>query len=373
MAKRPSSEAFVDLTADSDDDKPAAPPHKSVKRDVQERAGMSTTKPFSVGATPAPPRSRELQAKLREMGCPEREIMKCIEKRDLVALHEQYTSGAALRGASQAATTPPTNPRPGASWTFAKVERGASSAGAGLAGAALGMSSSSAQYSSIQPAIPVKSQAQPHAVDRYGASGSFGNPYGIGALAASAKSLHSAVSKFASSLADPMSAAFSSLAPRYRNGRCTTCCLKPRKCRCAALGRLSHGAGASRGMPYGGGAAGRRGDDDDRGPTHAEEQADGEVGLDHKDADEQTFTEYEPHTFSAPVFQKHPDPVVETASLSSLVPPKTTHKLRICSQTITQGLLTNLQVRAVLAVLCFARAWCSKVVGCTAQPTKSAL
>ncbi len=42
--------------------------------------------------------------------------------------------------------------------------------------------------------------------------------------------------------------------------------------------------------------------------SRAEEQLDQEVGLDHKDADEQTFTEYVPHTFQAPVFKKHPDP-----------------------------------------------------------------
>ena len=32
------------------------------------------------------------------------------------------------------------------------------------------------------------------------------------------------------------------------------------------------------------------------------------VGLDHKDADEQTFTEYCPHTFQALVFKQQPDP-----------------------------------------------------------------
>ena len=36
--------------------------------------------------------------------------------------------------------------------------------------------------------------------------------------------------------------------------------------------------------------------------------------------------------------------VVETASLSSLVPPKTKHKLRLCAKAITQGLLTSVQV-----------------------------
>ena len=33
-----------------------------------------------------------------------------------------------------------------------------------------------------------------------------------------------------------------------------------------------------------------------------------QVGLDHKNADEQTFTEYCPHTFQALVFKQHPDP-----------------------------------------------------------------
>lgn len=78
--------------------------------------------------------------------------------------------------------------------------------------------------------------------------------------------------------------------------------------------------------------------------ARAEEREDAEVGLSHKDSDEQTFTEYVPHTFSAAIFRAHPDPVVETASLSSLMPPKTSHKLHLCAKTITQGLLTNLQV-----------------------------
>ena len=66
--------------------------------------------------------------------------------------------------------------------------------------------------------------------------------------------------------------------------------------------------------------------------ARAEEREDAEVGLSHKDSDEQTFAEYVPHTFSAAIFQKHPDPVVETASLSSLLPPKTTHKLHLCAE-----------------------------------------
>jgi len=87
--------------------------------------------------------------------------------------------------------------------------------------------------------------------------------------------------------------------------------------------------------------------------ARAEEREDGEVGLSHKDADEQTFTEYVPYTFSAAIFQPHPDPVVETASLSSLMPPKTTHKLHQCADTITRGLLTNLQVHFTVSVYPF--------------------
>ncbi len=91
------------------------------------------------------------------------------------------------------------------------------------------------------------------------------------------------------------------------------------------------------------------------GVSGAEEREDAEVGLSHKDADEQTFTEYVPHAFSDPIFQKHPDPVVETASLSS--PPKTTHKLRLCAKTITQGLLTNLQLETINLVPVLSSKW----------------
>ena len=104
-----------------------------------------------------------------------------------------------------------------------------------------------------------------------------------------------------------------------------------------------------------GGAYGRGGSDDDDGTAGVssraaearDEREDAEVGISHKDADEQTFIEYVPHTFSAQIFMKHPDPVVETASLSSLMPPKTTHKLRLCAKTITGGLLTNLQLETI--------------------------
>ena len=82
-------------------------------------------------------------------------------------------------------------------------------------------------------------------------------------------------------------------------------------------------------------------------PRRSDEQQDLDDGMTHKDAEEQTFTEYEPHTFSSPIFQRHPDPVVETASLSALVPPKSTYRLCICSKTIAQARLTNLQLETI--------------------------
>ena len=130
--------------------------------------------------------------------------------------------------------------------------------------------------------------------------------------------------------------------------RCPRCHQKIRRCMCALLAPPRRATGA-------GGAYGRGGSDDDDGRAGVssraaearDEREDAEVGISHKDADEQTFIEYVPHTFSAQVFMKHPDPVVETASLSSLMPPKTTHKLRLCAKTITGGLLTNLQLETI--------------------------
>jgi hypothetical protein len=41
-------------------------------------------------------------------------------------------------------------------------------------------------------------------------------------------------------------------------------------------------------------------------------QSDCEVGISFQNADELTFSEYRPVTFSAGCFRQHPDPVVET-------------------------------------------------------------
>jgi hypothetical protein len=78
-----------------------------------------------------------------------------------------------------------------------------------------------------------------------------------------------------------------------------------------------------------------------------EEALDQDVGLSHEDQDEQTFCNYIPSVFSSDVFQPHPDEIFETSSLSCLAPPKPTYQLRMCSQTIIRGLLTNAQLEAI--------------------------
>ena len=346
MTKR-SGEDVVDLTLDSDDDKPAQVQPKKVARRVENvaaaRAGSSPKKPFNVEATPAPMRSREIQAKLREMGCPDKEIQCCREKSELVELFEQYKASSLHGGSSQPPfATPPTNPRPGSAQAYPGVRKpvefpvpklepkAVSMFAGGSPGAALGGSSSSAPINSamnIKPAIPVSSKMQ---WDAPGGAGSLSGAGGSSAASAAAAARYARAAQL--------------LAAQSRNrvtgrGKCARCRQKVRRCICHLLAQAGPSSGGSRGMPYGGG-----GDRDGGGPSHADEMEDAEVGLDHKDADDQTFTEYEPHTFTATIFKKHPDPVVETASLSSLAPPKTTHKLRLCSQTITRGLLTNLQV-----------------------------
>jgi hypothetical protein len=46
--------------------------------------------------------------------------------------------------------------------------------------------------------------------------------------------------------------------------------------------------------------------------------------------------------------KRHPDPVVETASLASVLPPEVTYDLTLPSQIIKQGLLSALQLEAVV-------------------------
>lgn len=45
--------------------------------------------------------------------------------------------------------------------------------------------------------------------------------------------------------------------------------------------------------------------------------------------------------------KRHPDPVVETASLSSVEPTDVTYKLSIPSETINSGLLSALQLESI--------------------------
>lgn len=51
--------------------------------------------------------------------------------------------------------------------------------------------------------------------------------------------------------------------------------------------------------------------------------------------------------FSVKLGKKHPDPVVETASLSSVEPSDITYKLSIPQECIERGLLSALQLEAI--------------------------
>ena len=48
------------------------------------------------------------------------------------------------------------------------------------------------------------------------------------------------------------------------------------------------------------------------------------------------------------VFKKHPDPVTETSALNSIKPPVITYKMKIPQSAIERGVLTNLQLEAIL-------------------------
>lgn len=52
--------------------------------------------------------------------------------------------------------------------------------------------------------------------------------------------------------------------------------------------------------------------------------------------------------FSVKLGRKHPDPVVETASLSSVEPVDVTYRLSLPDETIRNGLLSALQLEAVV-------------------------
>ncbi|MGB1594117.1 MAG: strawberry notch-like NTP hydrolase domain-containing protein, partial [Promethearchaeia archaeon] len=109
-------------------------------------------------------------------------------------------------------------------------------------------------------------------------------------------------------------------------------CAAPGLCGCAACAALREQYAARRAMEE---------------QERLEEALDHDVGLSHKDQDEQTFSAYIPAVFSADSFQPHPDEVFETSSLSCLAPPRPSYRLRLCSETITRGLLTNAQLEAI--------------------------
>jgi hypothetical protein len=303
--KRAANEAFVDLTLDSDEDPLLLAP--AAKRSAPPPAG-SPQKPVVLSGTPAGMRSRELQARLRQFGAPESEIKGCIEKRDLVALHDRYQRAHSMRG------TPPTVLAARSHSVSAKLEppRSSSSSAAYLSSMHGGMASRAlpawaqpdgAASGGISPAIPysapVKAQSMASAksqlVDRIA----------VHQAQAQQHREQQAREAAASRAADAFALSRALAGGRRGRGsrvRCGGCFLRPNKCRCPA--GLIGGGSARGGAPHGLGGSARDADM----PSRAEEQLDQEVGLDHKDADEQTFTEYVPHTFQASVFKKHPDP-----------------------------------------------------------------
>lgn len=48
------------------------------------------------------------------------------------------------------------------------------------------------------------------------------------------------------------------------------------------------------------------------------------------------------------IFKEHPDPVTETSALNSIKPPRITYKMKIPKSAIERGVLTNLQLEAIL-------------------------
>ncbi|CAG7722769.1 unnamed protein product [Allacma fusca] len=80
----------------------------------------------------------------------------------------------------------------------------------------------------------------------------------------------------------------------------------------------------------------------------------GEQGLEEEEVDNQedeamgvaeTYSEYKPAKLK--IGKRHPDQVVETASLASVAPPEVTYKLHLPASLIDKGLLSALQLEAV--------------------------
>jgi hypothetical protein len=90
-------------------------------------------------------------------------------------------------------------------------------------------------------------------------------------------------------------------------------------------------------------------DNDDANTT--EDYLDDDVGISNTDAQEQTFIPYIPPTCNHRCLTKHPDELVETASLSSVPEPKVANKLRLPSKTLLDGLLTDSQAEICLRAI----------------------
>ena len=91
--KRKHAESFIDLTQDSEDEKPvAATPSKKVATNgiASGASRPSALAQEPIGATPKTMRSREIIDKLKQLGAPQRVIDSCVEKNDLVDLLSTY-------------------------------------------------------------------------------------------------------------------------------------------------------------------------------------------------------------------------------------------------------------------------------------------
>ena len=273
--KRAAEEAFVDLTQESDDDAPILPP-AAKKMGAAAPAGSPRKPVIVVGVgTPAAMRSRELQARLRQFGAPESEIKGCLEKSDLVALHERYQREHSLRGApSLGLDTPPTisanRPRPGS----AKPEPSASSASAAYlssmhAAPAGGGAAALARPGGIVPAIPYRA-SQATAKNIAGRH--------LAGLQAEQDRLERAAAERRRASLAAVQAATQALARSFSSSRsrtkCSLCGRKPNRCYCAGLGaRGGRGGGMGGGSASGGLPPGLGADV----PSRAEEEQDQEV------------------------------------------------------------------------------------------------
>lgn len=74
-------------------------------------------------------------------------------------------------------------------------------------------------------------------------------------------------------------------------------------------------------------------------------QPDEEEGEEEEMGVAETYADYMPAKLK--LGKKHPDPVVETASLSSVEPADVTYKLSIPTETINNGLLSALQLESI--------------------------